>query len=94
MDMLYVGILAGIVIAALVFGCMVVCMNDEPDNPNGDMDAETATLSLKNVKHDLKNVLSTKEIKAIDYAIESIDIRYKVETWLDRWERKIKDKES
>ena len=47
------------------------------------MDAEVATLALENVKRDMHNVLSTKESKAIDYGVESIKIRDRIEKWIE-----------
>lgn len=62
---------------------------EELDRSPIRMDAETATIALGLVKHDLENVLSPKEIKSIDYAIECIEIREKVETWLEEREKEI-----
>ena len=65
--------------------------NDSADLPESDrssmeMDGEVAQIALRCIKHDLHNLLSDVEKRALVYAVECIDIRVKVELWLDKVE--------
>ena len=86
MGLVMAGIIFG---AGVVYGCDCDdcdCVGDSDDavslgntdkrvdnRQDMEMDAEVATLALENVKRDMHNVLSTKEQKAIEYAIYTIN---------------------
>ena len=46
------------------------------------MDPEVAIIALDNIKRELRSLISPVEKRALDYSIESIEIRNKIDKWI------------
>lgn len=87
MEVIYASIFFGMVFAAVLILFFVLGRGNVPDD--SDMDGDTATIVLQN----LQLSLSRGERQAIDYAIDSIRIRQKLEEYFERGEQHEKERQ-
>ena len=78
MEVIFASIFFGMLIAVMIIAFLMLGHSDIPDN--SEIDAETAKIILQN----LSIPLSRGERLAIDYAIESIEIREELKRYCEQ----------